>query len=64
MTTCRNAAWFAKRCSKTAKFTVRVNDDPDTDIELCTVHANLAVTRCHPVPVTLTPLDGKETTTP
>lgn len=60
-TTCRNHLWFAKRCSKRAKFIARVNDDPDSDIPLCTVHADLAVMRCHPVPVTLTPI-GKEPT--
>jgi len=55
-TTCRWAVWFGKRCSKTARWVVRINDDPDTDLVLCPVHADLSVRRFHPTPVTKTEL--------
>lgn len=56
MITCRWAVWFGKRCTKPARWTVRINDDPDTDLVLCTVHANMSVQRFHPTPVTKTEL--------
>lgn len=57
MTTCRNGAQFGKRCSKPAKWVLRINGDPDTDIELCTVHAKNACTVCLPSTVTVTPIE-------
>ena len=54
MTTCRNHLLFSKRCKNPARWVVRINDDPDTDIDLCGVHADLCVKRCWPTPVTKT----------
>ncbi len=51
---CQNARLWAKRCSKAERWIVRINDDPDTDLPMCTVHADLTVRRCHPVPVSKT----------